>query len=667
MQSLISPEKIIGSRSISPESFSKFMSGGKDSIGDSVMKSAANNIVNFARGGVRPANSNIASLVKNISTNISTPSIEPPKNVVNQEQIQNISKNIIQNVNKSVSTTVNDLRTQVQNVTIQFQKQSQTTLNNLIQNFTRDYQRRIQEKDDVKPTNVLKNFLGLYRNAVDLVTFFGDERNNKRIRNSIKSLTRIFNETFDVAIAIRQAIVRIVRQLSNLPTASGNAPDLNLDVNVPGGRLRQSGGSSIGQFARSRFGRALGFTAAGLGGVALGAGVASMGRNKAERFQEEKLQATAKGESKEQMAPEGLLDGLERIIDKFTSAIENLIGGPRKKPESSSGSSGSSSGAPPPSPDSSAGSAAAVNMADFSEEDKSYLGRMIAAEVGTNPNQVEAASVMNVALNRLRTIKQGISTPEAWGIKGKSREEVTLKDVMSVTSQWQPLQNNSFNRITNEQGNVALNAAVRGFGNDPEKFRQYLLSIGASEEAATNIALSTSFYNPKLSGNTPFPGSRYDKIPGLLGRHAFGQATPGNRLERFGPPYQATIEPKVPAQVGVQTSTTRPSTSTSPQGTVTPTNNLQSSVKPQPASTQIASAARIQSTQPRVDTKVVNLPPNITMIPGSQEQPSSGGKIIDPPSTGGESAFPDVSMMISASNPENPNRYFVNFLGVLNA
>ena len=97
-----------------------------------------------------------------------------------QQAIQNISESINSNIEKTFNNTVGSLKTEIQNVTGGIQSQVQTTLTKLIQNFTKDYQQRIQSKEYNKPSNVLKGFLGLYQNAINFVTFFGDSKNNKR-------------------------------------------------------------------------------------------------------------------------------------------------------------------------------------------------------------------------------------------------------------------------------------------------------------------------------------------------------------------------------------------------------------------------------------------------------------------------------------------------------
>ena len=264
-KSFINPQKIIGNgtKAARPEAFSNFMSGGKAALGSSVSSGAANNISSFARSGIAAAgNSNI------------TPSIT------------NISTSIINNVDNSVSNVINSFKSQVQSVL----GGVQSNLSATIQNFSKDYQQRIQNKEDNKPSNILKGFLGLYQNAINFVTFFGDSKNNKKIEFTLKSLRNMFSDSFNTAAIIRQTIVRIVKQLSNLPTASGASGGLNLDVKVPGGALKQSGRATLSKFAGSRGGKLFGAGVVGAGAIGLG----MMGMQSAKASQEEKLAETAK-------------------------------------------------------------------------------------------------------------------------------------------------------------------------------------------------------------------------------------------------------------------------------------------------------------------------------------------------------------------------------------
>lgn len=444
MQSLLGPDKILGSstRKVDASSFSKFMMGSGQ---NPLQNNSFNNIVNFNRTKIDPGVSSAPSLINSISNVVNNLKTEA------QNEVKIITQNLIQNVNKNIANIVNNLKSETQNEIknisnvisnlksetqneiknisqrliqnsktinqnsfINLQDKIQNTLNSTIQNFTQDYQKKIQEAIDNKPSNILKNFLGLYKNVVDYITFFGDPKNNKRIETSFKSLRKIFNESFDTALVIRQAIVRIVRQLSNLPSASGNAPDLNLDVNVPGGKLKQSGASSIGKFARSPMGKALAIGGAVAGGVGLGVAGSSMIED-AKRRQEEKLRTNiqVKGRESGQTVPESLMDSLEKIIENFSDAIKRLVEASKKKSGASMAQSTGSGPPPPPPPP---GGPNGVIPGDAPPEIKALMSAISAGEGG--PNSIQGIGEVPGLTDM--TIDQVISKAKGYIGKGSS-------------------------------------------------------------------------------------------------------------------------------------------------------------------------------------------------------------------------------------------------------
>lgn len=138
----------------------------------------------------------------------------------------------------------------------------------------------------------------------------------------------------------------------------------------------------------------------------------------------------------------------------------------------------------------------------FSEQEVSDLGRIVSAEAGTD--EKGGAHVLNSILNRHRQIKSGKITPEAWGIEGKSKEEVTLTDIINASDQYSPIKDGSFAKTSESQGRQALAAAIKGGGLDPREIKKKLMESGMSEEDASLVAVADSFYNPELSSNKPF-------------------------------------------------------------------------------------------------------------------------------------------------------------------
>lgn len=277
MRGQIAPLKIVTRKQANPESFSNFMRGGPSSSGASQLSSASNKIVNFSRATTSPVTPDFSSILGSISTSI---------NNNYQSTVQNIYK------------TVNQ------------------TLNNAVNSFKADYQKVVKSKEDSAPSKVLKNFQILYKNTIDFVTFFGDEKNNAKITNALKNLRGVFDGSFDAASKIRQTIGKIVGQLTNLPTASGKGGSLDLEVKVPGEKLRQSGGDSV---------RSLSRPASGGLGVGVGSPADSPLMN-AKRFQEQKLMEGKPEAKNEQFSMfESFIDSMKGIVDSFNSTITDFV------------------------------------------------------------------------------------------------------------------------------------------------------------------------------------------------------------------------------------------------------------------------------------------------------------------------------------------------------
>jgi len=180
-------------------------------------------------------------------------------------------------------------------------------------------------------------------------------------------------------------------------------------------------------------------------------------------------------------------NGWAELGKKLWESIKGMFGG--------GGNDTPTGDDPPP------GSLTPVSLDGFSEKEISDLGRIVAAEAGDKQGQ---ALVLNSILNRYRQIKSGKVAPSQWGIQGKTKDEVTLTDIIYAANQYQPIRDGSFDKITADQGTTALNNAVEGGGLDPAKVKENLMSGGMSAGDATQVAVADSFYNPELSSNKPF-------------------------------------------------------------------------------------------------------------------------------------------------------------------
>lgn len=319
----LQPEVIVGNKPKSIQSAQNFISGGAP-LGSSVVSAAANKIVGFNRAGVRPVTPDINSLVKTISSNILNQVNNTVQSAINMNnrgidrklrtEVTSVT-NQIQQIRQAQGTQVTQLQSIIQNI------RNQTT--SITQKLLSDYKDRIQKVDAAKPTNILGKFLETFNNALGFIRFFGNKKNIDELTNALKTLRTIFLDSFEVAKLVRQTIVKIVKQLSNLPKASPNSGGLNLDVNVPRGI---KGNTKLPRFAK----------AAGIFGLgALGAGITSRAVN-----------ALSDVGVRQADAPSlmgNFSDRFSEIVDRFVSIVEGLSG--KKKVESRNASSSAGGGA----------------------------------------------------------------------------------------------------------------------------------------------------------------------------------------------------------------------------------------------------------------------------------------------------------------------------------
>jgi murein DD-endopeptidase MepM/ murein hydrolase activator NlpD len=169
------------------------------------------------------------------------------------------------------------------------------------------------------------------------------------------------------------------------------------------------------------------------------------------------------------------------------------------------------------------GTVESIDMGGFSDADIDALGRMIAAE-SAGESAIGKAGVLAVILNRYRLIKSGKASPQSFAITGKTREQVTIRDVLFAGgkgpgNQFSPYRDGNFDRTSSSSGKAALAEAIRAGGNDPEKFKQNLIKNGLSEEDADYVVRSVSFSNPRSRGSRPFKTKEVN-----VGNHVFQQS-----------------------------------------------------------------------------------------------------------------------------------------------
>lgn len=332
VKSPLNPATIAPERKTSVQSAQNFISGGAP-LGSSVFSAAANKIVGFQRGAasVSPRVPDLGSIISTLSSNI----------------LNNV-QNSLQSINQNISNIV------TQN----------------LRSIGQDYQTRLKQIDDNTPNKILSNFLSLYQQAIEYIQFLGNRKNIKNLGDNLKELQRVFSETFEIAKIVRQTIVKIVKQLSNLPTASTGGGGLNLDIKVPGGPLKRSLPKGLGNFGRMAL---AGSAVAGAG--ALGGKVVSGMLDVGDQAVQPQMITGAEGLS----GP--TLDRFNAILEKFNDAIDSLSKRPRES-STRSFSSGGSGASPTPQEDESGspGSSGAGASGPQGEATRSLLDAISFAE-----------------------------------------------------------------------------------------------------------------------------------------------------------------------------------------------------------------------------------------------------------------------------------------------
>jgi hypothetical protein len=326
--SVLNPEKIVGKQNINQKLAKNFISG--DSfLGTSSIASAANKIVGFQRGTTKPVPSSVDSIVSTISTNITN------------------------------------------NIT--------STLNNTLQSFTTDYKKRVSDVDSAKPTGILSKFLSTYKSVIQFIQFFGNKKFVNGISDNLKNLSKSFTESFEVAKLIRQVIVKIVQQLSNLPKASpGGGGGIDIDVDVPMGGVRKSAPRGLGNMFKGR-GKMLALGAGALGLGAVGAGTVNALSN-VDEIRAGMFQPGDGGD---------IISTFGSVIERFIAAINTMVGigkGPSKPPGGGGGGGGGGGpgpGGPGPGGPGPGGPVDLSKISGDTPEQKAFLATVGSTEAGS--------------------------------------------------------------------------------------------------------------------------------------------------------------------------------------------------------------------------------------------------------------------------------------------
>jgi len=306
VKSPLSPERITKTNNKNLEGALKFVSGGSP-LGSSVVSSAANKIVGFNRAKISPKQTNFKSLIDTLTSNI----------------FNNISS--------------------VQNV----------------------FNNKTEKKE--KGMSFFSGIFDKVKEALGFVRFFGEKKNLDKIKNSLNNLKDTFGETFEVAKALRKAIIKIFKELSGI-NASGGGGGLGNILSSIGGLLGglipgRKGARELPRGARALEGEGNMFSkipkmmkggGGGIGKLLLGGGLAAGGIALSGLSAGVGNTEYQPGETPTEI-PGNLLDKFNSILDRFDKVLDGLLKGGKgpKGPGYSAKSSGSGTtppGTTPPGP-----------------------------------------------------------------------------------------------------------------------------------------------------------------------------------------------------------------------------------------------------------------------------------------------------------------------------
>ena len=571
ISSPLNPSTIVKERPTTALAAQNFITGGSP-LGQGVVASAANKIVGFQRGaaGVAAQPPDLSSIIQTLSTNILN-------NV--ESRVQSINQNVSQIVNK----TIGDLGG--------------------------NYKQRLDQIDAARPNSILQNFLNLYKEALGYIQFLGNRKNIRTLGENLKSLQNVFTETFNIAKIIRQTIVKIVNQLSNLPTATAGGGGLNLDVNVPGGGLKRSAPTGLMRMMRRRPGMMLGGAAlaGGLGSQVV-SGMMDVGGE---------VQAAPMAEG---TIPSSLLDRFNGILDRFSAAINSLSTVKRSQPPSPGGQQ-----TPQSKPDDKkspgAPGSAAVSSAPGDEKLAAFVASM---EAGSPENAADALQVM---LNRAATTDK-----YKGGIPG----------VLSRYDQFSPISAAIFGKSADPAAAAKYGPiAAKLPGKTPEEKFKYLQQVASGSDGLNKLQQIFGGGNAGVAAtilNDPkYLSASRQNIKGALNFYGGQQQNASDIKVRSGGNYFYNLTGKI-GTLGTQ-----------PTGTVDTA--LQKSTVT-PAATQATNAQQVAQSVSRPPTQQ---PAQVTVAPMNMASPQTqstpaGGKSIPPP----QMAKGGVSVpFLTSSNDDN--------------
>jgi hypothetical protein len=211
-------------------------------------------------------------------------------------------------------------------------------------------------------------FFDKVKEAIGFISFFGSKKNLDKIKENIENLKTTFTETFDVAKALRKAILKIIEQLSGFSGGGGGGGPLDAIMSALGGLvgglipgIKGKRPPNVSGPAMKQEGNLLSKIPKGLkGGGGIGklllGGAAALGTGAAiSGLSQPGGEDVQPGDSAPEV-PGNVLDKFNSILDRFDKVLDGLKGGKGTKGSESgtgsksSGSGGGGGGSPTPTP-----------------------------------------------------------------------------------------------------------------------------------------------------------------------------------------------------------------------------------------------------------------------------------------------------------------------------
>lgn len=541
IKSALNPGAIVNERPTSLSAATNFITGGAP-LGESILSSAANKIVGFEKPGsaaVAPRSPDLGSIISTLSSSI----------------LNNV-ENRLQSVNQNVVNIVN----------------------NKLQTLESDYAERLSKVDSDKPNNILKNFLSLYRDAIGFIQFLGNKKNIKTLGSNLDALRKVFEESFGIAKIIRQTIIKIVDQLSNLPTSdAAGGGGLNLDIKIPGSNvIKQTAPKgltkNIGKFGK----------AALIGGAAVGAG--ALGSQVVNGMMDVgSVNAAPTGDQYGGLSGP-ILDKFNGILDKFAAAIANFANGQKEQSGSQKSSTSASPGEPP-----------STEQTLSSAPGDQKLAAFTATMEASSPEN--AADALQVMLNRNASgySKQGLAgvisgkdqfSPISAAIYGTSADKAAAAKYGPIAEKLGKTPEERFKKLQEIASQPdGLDKLQQLFGGGSASVAGTILNDPKYlEESRKNVKNALNFYGgkPKKSGDVQIrPGGNvFYNYTGKVGslQNAPTATTAPTKPQVSAAPSKSTTAQEVSKQVSQV-----PGTNKSPKSSVVPvdlTNKEQVQNKP---------------------------------------------------------------------------------------